>query len=72
MLMCLDLEGIAASSGAACMVGAIQPSHVLLAMNQSRAEVTEVVRFSLGSDTTASHLDQTLAALAAIRSRLAS
>lgn len=72
MLMCLDLEGIAASSGAACMVGAIQPSHVLLAMNQSRAEATEVVRFSLGSDTTASHLDQTLAALAAIRSRLAS
>jgi cysteine sulfinate desulfinase/cysteine desulfurase-like protein len=53
------------------MVGSIQPSHVLLAMDQSRAEATEVVRFSLGSDTTPHHVDQTLAALAAIRSRIA-
>jgi cysteine desulfurase len=71
MLMCLDLEGVAASSGAACMVGSIQASHVLLAMDQSRAEATEVVRFSLGSDTTLHHIDRTLSALAAIRSRLA-
>jgi cysteine sulfinate desulfinase/cysteine desulfurase-like protein len=40
-------------------------------MDQSRAEATEVVRFSLGSDTTLQHIDQTLSALAAIRSRLA-
>jgi cysteine desulfurase len=71
MLMCLDLAGVAASSGAACMVGSIQPSHVLLAMDQSRAAATEVVRFSLGADTTPNHIDQTLAALAAIQSRLA-
>jgi cysteine desulfurase len=71
MLMCLVLEGVAASSGAACMVGSIQASHVLLAMDQSRAEATEVVRFSLGSDTTLQHIDRTLSALAAIRSRLA-
>ena len=69
--MCLDLAGVAASSGAACMVGSIQPSHVLLAMDQSRAAATEVVRFSLGADTTPNHIDQTLAALAAIQSRLA-
>jgi cysteine desulfurase len=71
MLMCLDLEGIAASSGAACMVGSIQPSHVLLAMGQSKAEATQVVRFSLGSNTTPESIHQTLAALSAIRSRLA-
>jgi cysteine desulfurase len=70
MLMCLDLEGIAASSGAACMVGSILPSHVLLAMGQSREEASQVVRFSLGPDTTEHHIHQTLTALAAIRSRL--
>lgn len=71
MLMCLDLEGVAASSGAACMVGSIQPSHVLLAMDQSRTDATEVVRFSLGADTTPHHIDQTLTVLSSIRSRLA-
>jgi cysteine sulfinate desulfinase/cysteine desulfurase-like protein len=40
-------------------------------MDQSRAAATEVVRFSFGADTTPHHIDQTLAALAAIRSRLA-
>jgi len=51
LLIGLDLEGVCVSSGSACMVGSVQPSHVLLAMGvPSRALAT--VRFSLGLSTT--------------------
>lgn len=60
LLISLDLAGICASSGSACMVGSIQPSHVLLAMGVPREIAQATVRFSLGSDTTAADIESAL------------
>ena len=48
MLMNMDLEGIAASSGAACTAGSLEPSHVLKAMGLKEDRVLSAVRFSFG------------------------
>ena len=52
LLMGLDLEGIAASSGSACSSGAVEPSHVLTAMGIPRELAGPSIRFSLGWTTT--------------------
>ncbi len=52
LLIALDLAGLALSSGSACMVGAVKPSHVLLAMGVPEAEARAALRFSLGRATT--------------------
>lgn len=62
----LDRAGICASSGSACTAGRVEPSHVLLAMGQSREHASAAVRFSLGRATTPSHIDRLLAALTEI------
>lgn len=69
LLMGLDLEGVAVSSGSACMVGSIQPSHVLLAMGVSGDLARATVRFSLGRETTLSEIDGTLKALTSVLNR---
>ncbi len=48
LLISLDLEGVAASSGSACASGARQPSHVLRAMGLDEDRIRSAVRFSLG------------------------
>jgi cysteine desulfurase len=48
LLMALDMEGIWASSGSACMVGSMQPSHVLEAMGRPAARAGSSIRFSMG------------------------
>ena len=53
LLMALDLEGVCASSGSACMVGSMQPSHVLEAMGLSSRFAASSLRFSLGRSITA-------------------
>src|SRR6266487_612969 len=53
LLIALDLEGICASSGSACMVGSVVASHVLLAMRLPMERARSAVRFSLGKWTTA-------------------
>ena len=58
LLMNLDLEGIAASSGSACTAGALEPSHVLLAMKISHERLTSAVRFSFGLGNTTEELEQ--------------
>ena len=63
LLMGLDLEGIAVSSGSACMVGAVQPSHVLMAMGLGEDKARPTVRFSLGRGTTAEEIQATMTAL---------
>jgi cysteine desulfurase len=57
--MNLDLAGICASSGSACMVGSLTPSHVLLAMGMSDALARASVRFSLGKPTTEADIETT-------------
>ncbi len=52
LLLRLDLNGIAASSGSACTSGSIQPSHVLLAMGRDAKTAKSTVRFSFGRPTT--------------------
>jgi cysteine desulfurase len=52
LLLNLDLEGIAASSGAACSSGSLDPSHVLQAMGHSAESALSSIRFSLGHHTT--------------------
>jgi cysteine desulfurase len=64
LLIALDLEGVCASSGSACMVGSVVASHVLLAMGLPMERARSAVRFSLGKWTTA---DEIKAAGAAVR-----
>ena len=63
LLMALDLEGVSASSGSACMVGSIQASHVLLAMGVPEETAHATVRFSLGRHTREEEIDATVEAL---------
>jgi cysteine desulfurase len=57
LVIALDLKGLAVSSGAACSSGAIEPSHVLLAMGLSHQRARSSIRFSLGKQTTQQDLD---------------
>jgi cysteine desulfurase len=57
LLMNLDLEGVAASSGSACSSGTLEPSHVLLAIGKSKSDARASVRFSLGRSTTQDDLE---------------
>jgi cysteine desulfurase len=70
MLMALDLEGVCASSGSACMVGSVVASHVLLAMELPMERASSAVRFSLGKWTTAKEIDQAGEAIHRICDRL--
>jgi len=56
LLIALDLEGVCASSGSACMVGSVIASHVLLAMGLPIERARSTVRFSLGKWTTADEI----------------
>ena len=56
LLIALDLEGVCASSGSACMVGSVVASHVLLAMGLPMERASSAVRFSLGKWTTADEI----------------
>ncbi len=70
LIMNLDLEGICVSSGSACMVGSIQPSHVLLAMGIPPEVAQATVRFSLGKGTTGDEVETVVARLPGIAERL--
>jgi cysteine desulfurase len=71
LLIALDLEGVCASSGSACMVGSVVASHVLLAMGLSTERASSAVRFSLGKQTTADEIERAADAIARIFKRLA-
>ncbi|MGH7814757.1 MAG: cysteine desulfurase family protein [Candidatus Binataceae bacterium] len=57
MLIALDLEGVRVSMGSACAAGAVEPSHVLLAMGRNAAEARASLRISLGWNTTAAEIE---------------
>lgn len=58
LLMACDLEGLSLSSGSACMVGSLQPSHVLLAMGIPEKLAQATLRFSIGQFTQESDLSE--------------
>lgn len=58
LLIALDLEGVAVSTGAACAAGSPEPSHVLKAMGFPRERVNAAIRFSLGRTTTEEEVDR--------------
>jgi cysteine desulfurase len=70
MLLNLDLEGIAASSGSACTTGDVEPSHVLTAMGYTASEARGHLRLTLGASSTDGDVDTLLARLPGIVERL--
>jgi cysteine desulfurase len=58
LLLALDLQGLAVSTGAACAAGAMEPSHVLRAMGLPLARVQGSLRFSLGRSNTEADVDR--------------
>lgn len=57
LVIALDLKGVAVSTGAACSSGAIEPSHVLIAMGLRTEQARASIRFSLGKQTVESEID---------------
>ena len=72
LLVVLDELGVCASAGSACASGAVQPSHVLLAMGRTIEEAKRHVRLSLGHATTAADIDAVLLAFPKAVERLRS
>ena len=60
LLIALDLEGIAVSTGAACSSGTLEPSHVLRAMGLPTHRAQNSIRFSLGAENTDAEVDYLL------------
>ena len=63
LLLLLDAQGIACSTGSACSAGIAQPSHVLLAMGADEARARSTLRFSLGHTSTLDDVDVLATAL---------
>jgi cysteine desulfurase len=72
LVIALDLKGLAVSTGAACSSGAIEPSHVLLAMGLKPERARASIRFSLGKQTTEDDIDFALSLVPEAVSRLRS
>jgi cysteine desulfurase len=70
LLLNLDLEGIAVSSGSACTSGSLDPSHVLLAMGIPPEIAQSSIRFSLGWNNTEEDVDYVIEVLPKIVQRL--
>jgi len=70
LIIALDLEGIAASSGSACTTGATEPSHVLRAIGVPDESIAGSLRLTLGRDNTPAQIAEVLALLPAIVARL--
>ncbi|MDD2753566.1 MAG: cysteine desulfurase family protein [Candidatus Portnoybacteria bacterium] len=70
ILIALDLEGIAVSTGSACASRALEPSHVLLALGLEHLEAHSSIRFSLGRFTEEKDIDRVLEVLPGVIGRL--
>jgi cysteine desulfurase len=72
LLIALDLQGLACSTGAACSSGSTEPSHVLLAAGLSHDDARSSLRFSLGRPTTAADIDRAIEIVPAVVARIRS
>src|SRR3989344_1704250 len=70
LMTALDLAGIAASTGSACVSGSSEPSHVITALRKVNDRQAATVRFTLGKDTTASDIKSAIKALNQIINQL--
>jgi cysteine desulfurase len=70
MLLNLDMQGVAASTGSACTSGSLEPSHVLLALGLSPELAHGSLRFTLGKYTTEEDIDHVLRILPDIVEKL--
>lgn len=70
ILLMLDMNGIAASSGSACTSGSLDPSHVLLALGLSHEVAHGSVRLTLSDETTEEDIDYVLEVLPKVAERL--
>jgi cysteine desulfurase len=72
LLIALDLEGIAVSTGSACSSGTLEPSHVLKAMGFNAHRAQNSIRFSLGAINTEPEIDRVIAVLPKVVEKLRS
>jgi cysteine desulfurase len=72
LLIALDLEGVAVSTGSACSSGTLEPSHVLKAMGFPPHRTQNSIRFSLGAANTDADVDRVIAILPGIVEKLRS
>jgi len=70
MVIALDLKGIACSTGAACSSGALEPSHVLMALGLAPEDARATLRLSLGHQTTDEEVDFALETIPPVIERL--
>jgi cysteine desulfurase len=70
MVIALDLKGLACSTGAACSSGAVEPSHVLIALGLAPEDARATLRLSLGHQTTEEEIDFALEAIPPVIERL--
>ena len=70
LVMALDLEGVACSTGSACASGSSEPSPVLIAMNCVGGVLAGAVRFSLAATTTADEVDDAAARILRVCDRM--
>jgi cysteine desulfurase len=72
LLIALDLEGVAVSTGSACSSGTLEPSHVLRAMGLPSHRTQNSIRISLGAGNTDAHVDLFVQKLPGIVTKLRS
>ena len=70
LLLLLDMNGVAGSSGSACTSGSLDPSHVLLSIGLDHGIAHGSLRLSLGADTTEEEIDYTLSVVPKVVERL--
>ncbi len=70
MVIALDLKGIACSTGAACSSGAVEPSHVLMALGLAPGDARATLRLSLGRQTNEEEIDFALETIPPVIERL--